>query len=144
YFALQLRPKLDPGPRRPRDYLVLVSTSAGQAGAAWTASRQLAEAILKAAGLKDRVSLWCVGTPDPAFTRCLTGAFLSPRADAKKVENAVGELTTQSPAGDTALKGALRKALGTFDADPYARQRIVVYLGDGMSTHAPLSAADRT
>src|SRR5271163_3557852 len=29
YFALQLQPKLDPIPRRPRDYLVLVSTSAG-------------------------------------------------------------------------------------------------------------------
>src|SRR5438034_740921 len=29
YFALQLQPKLDPVPRRPRDVLILVSTSAG-------------------------------------------------------------------------------------------------------------------
>src|SRR5438045_1594871 len=33
YFALQLKPALAPAPRRPRDYVIVVSTSASQAGA---------------------------------------------------------------------------------------------------------------
>src|SRR5437868_3266791 len=35
YFAENLQPNLDPVPRRPRDFVILVSNSAGQAGAAW-------------------------------------------------------------------------------------------------------------
>jgi tetratricopeptide (TPR) repeat protein len=143
-FALQLKPKLEPTPRRPRDYLVLVSTSAGQAGAPWTAARQIAEAVFKDARAEDRVSLWCVSTPEPAFTKCLTGQFISPKQQAKKVESALADLGgKQYPAGDTDLKGALTRALQTFADQPGERQRIVLYLGDGLSTHAPLSAADR-
>src|SRR5262249_32160758 len=138
------QPKLQPTPRRPRDYLVLVSTSAGQAGAPWTAARQVAEAVLKGAGPNDRVSLWCVSTPEPAFTKCLTGKFISPKELPKKVENALAELNKQYPAGDTDLKAALTRALNTFEGQKDERQRIVLYLGDGLSTHTPLSAADRT
>lgn len=46
-FALQLKPKLNPIAPRPRDYLVMVSTSATQAGSPWFASNQIAEAIVK-------------------------------------------------------------------------------------------------
>jgi hypothetical protein len=115
YFALQLQPKLDAVPRRPRDTLVLVSAAAGQAGAPWAAARQIAEAVLKGARAEDRVSLWCVSTPEPAFTKCLTGGFLSPRAEARKVEKALAELSKQYPAGDIDLKDALTRALQTFD-----------------------------
>jgi tetratricopeptide (TPR) repeat protein len=144
FFALQLQPKLDPTSRRPRDYLVLVATSASQACAPWTAARQIAEAVLKSARGDDRVSLWCVSTPEPAFTKCLTGQFVSPKEQARKVANALAELGKQYPAGDTDLKDALTRALNTFEGQPEERQRIVLYLGDGLSTHAPLSAADRT
>jgi tetratricopeptide (TPR) repeat protein len=144
FFALQLQPKLQPTPRRPRDYLVLVSASAGQAGAPWAAARQVAEAVLKGARPEDRVSLWCVSTPEPAFTKCLTGKFISPKEQPKKVESALAELNKQYPAGDTDLKTALTRALGTFEGQKDERQRILLYLGDGLSTHTPLSAADRT
>src|SRR5205085_179969 len=98
YFALQLQPKLDPTPRRPRDVLVVVATTAGQTGAAWTASRDLAKAVLKGAGPKDRVSLWCLSAPEAPFTRCLTGVFLSPSADAKKIDRALADLAKEYPA----------------------------------------------
>src|SRR5438874_11940218 len=35
YFALQVKPKLDPTPVPPRDTLVMMSTAATQAGADW-------------------------------------------------------------------------------------------------------------
>ncbi len=143
FFALQLQPRLQPVPRRPRDLVVLVSASAGQAGPAWTAARQLAKGALSAAAPGDRVALWCVSTPEPAFTRCLTGGLVSPTADAKRVEKALAELGKQYPAGDADLKGALGRALDSLGAADPARQRAVVYLGDGHSTHAPFSAADR-
>src|SRR5688572_16515901 len=63
-FALQLQPRLAGVPRRPRDYLVLVNVSANQAGPAFVASGQIAEALAQTAGAQDRVSLWTVGTPE--------------------------------------------------------------------------------
>src|SRR5262249_19151696 len=61
---------------------------------------------------------------------------------AKVFKAAVDKLREQYPAGDTDLKHALTRALATFDAGA-DRQRVVVYLGNGMSTHNPLTAADR-
>src|SRR5207245_6397343 len=43
-FALQIMPKLDPVPIRPRDYLVMVDTSASQVGAPLAAAQALTEA----------------------------------------------------------------------------------------------------
>src|ERR1051325_3273992 len=37
YFALQLQPKLDKAPDRPRDILVMMSTTATQGGPGWIA-----------------------------------------------------------------------------------------------------------
>ena len=51
-------------PQRSRDYIILVSNSASQAGPSWIASGQIAEAIIKNAAPEDRVSLWTVSTPD--------------------------------------------------------------------------------
>src|SRR5262249_17409444 len=130
--------------RRPRDILVMVSTSAGQAGAAWTAAKQIAQKAVEAAGPKDRISIWTVSTPEEKFTRCLTGdRFLSPKAAERQVKNALEDLDKQYPAGDTDLKNALTRALKTFP-QVEERQRVVLYLGDGLSTHTPLSGADRT
>src|SRR5437899_2617393 len=42
-FALQLKPTLDAAKPRPRDYLIMVCTSASQTGAPWFAAKQLAK-----------------------------------------------------------------------------------------------------
>src|SRR6266545_155416 len=141
YFALQLQPKLDPAPRRPRDYLLLVSTAAGQSGAAWNAARQLTEAVIKDAGPQDRIALWTISTPQKEFTRCLTGDFVL--AKDAKIEQALKKLADQYPAGDTDLKNGLSQAVQSF-GPANDNQRVLLYLGDGLSTHTPLAAADRT
>ena len=45
-----MQPQLEALPRRPRDYVIMVSTTAGLAGAPFNAARQLAEELVKAAG----------------------------------------------------------------------------------------------
>jgi len=137
YFALQVQPRLDPAPVRPRDYLILVGSSAAQAGAPWIAAGQIAEAIIKNARPEDRISLWTLSTPDA--TVCLTKHFLESKADAKKIQGALAKLRTEHvPAGDTDLKNGLKRAIDGFDGIK-SRQRIILYLGDGMSTHDPIS-----
>src|SRR5438045_1916900 len=46
-FALQLKPDLPDAPRRPRDILIVVSTTASQAGAPLNSSKELAEHLIK-------------------------------------------------------------------------------------------------
>src|SRR5207302_11503185 len=77
-FALQVKPVLDAVPPRPRDGLILVSTSAGQAGPSWAAARQITQAVSESAGADDRINLWTLSTPEERFTKSLTGKFLSP------------------------------------------------------------------
>lgn len=142
YFALQLKPELPAGPRRPRDLLIMVSTDASQAGPNWFASHDLTEALLKAAAPEDRVSLWTVSTPEEKFTTSLTKGFVPVKDSAKVFKAALTRLKEQFPAGDTDLKQALTRALNSFGGEA-GRQRVLIYLGNGMSTHAPLTASDR-
>jgi hypothetical protein len=142
YFALQVKPSLSAGPRRPRDILLLVSTDASQAGPSWFAAHQITEGIIREAALGDRISLWMVSTPEDRFTASLTKGFLNVKENAKAFKAAVERLRDQYPAGDTDLKYALTRAVNSFEGQAN-RQRVVVYLGNGMSTHAPLTVADR-
>src|SRR5262245_13954597 len=64
FFALQLKPQLEPVPIRNRDYLIMVCTSAAQAGEPFIAAHQIAEAIVETAKPGDRVSLWVVSSPE--------------------------------------------------------------------------------
>ena len=70
-FAWQLKPDLGQPVARPRDILIMVSTTATQAGVNFIGGQQLAEAVMKNAGPNDRVSLWMVSTPKEQFTRSL-------------------------------------------------------------------------
>ncbi len=140
-FALQLKPQMAPVPVRKRDYLIMICNSAAQAGEPWIASTQIADAIIETAGPDDRISLWMVSTPE--HTKALFQGFLFGKEDRKKLDRAISELKNkQFPAGDTDLKNGLTKALATFDG-ANSRQRILLYLGDGQSTHNPIDSADR-
>ncbi len=146
-FALQVKldlkqakPELKAVPQRLRDLVILVSTSATQAGPSWVASRQIVETLIKQARAGDRVSLWTVSTPE--FTKCLTNNLVNAREDAKTIDSALASLNkVQYPAGDTDLKSALAKAVQSFDDD--SRQRVIVFLGDGLSTHNPITNEER-
>ena len=143
YFALALQPNLDPAPRRPRDILIMLSTAATQAGPSWIAAHQIAEAILATASENDRISLWTVNTPEN--TRQLTTDFLLAKdiGQARRLRDTLTAYRNkQYPAGDTDLKHALTEAVKSFDASK-DRQRILLFLGDGLSTHNPMDDKDR-
>jgi tetratricopeptide (TPR) repeat protein len=146
YFALQAQVKLDPAPRRPRDYLLMVSVTAGMAGAPLNAAREMAEALAKSAGPQDRVNVWVLSTPDEKFSRSLTRGFVEPLGQdkklVKKLQNAFQDLAKKEyPVGDSDLKWGLERAGAGFDLEGH--QRILVYFGDGLSLHNPLTSAER-
>ena len=135
-LGLQVQPKLDAVPARKRDYVILVSTSAAQAGPGWIGANQIADAFVQTAQEGDRVAIWAVSTPEA--TKLLTGQMLDAKADAAKLQDALKDLKKRFPNGTTDLKGALTKAIETFDGGDQ-RQRVLVFLGDGQSTDSPLT-----
>ena len=143
YFALQVKPHLEKTPDQPRDYLIMLSTAATQAGASWVAAHQLAEGIIDSAREFDRVSLWTLN--EPKFTKNLTKDFLSTKdfAENRRLRDALKQYREKEyPSGSTDLKSALADAIKTFDSSK-DRRRIIFFLGDGLSTHNPMSDADR-
>src|SRR5581483_41833 len=95
-FALQVKPELKAPPRRPRDYVIMVSSSATQSGEGWIASQQIAEEIIAGAEEGDRVALWVFSTPDDKATFSLTRGLLSAKDEAKKLADAVQALKKKS------------------------------------------------
>ncbi|MBP3959847.1 hypothetical protein J8F10_31755 [Gemmata sp. G18] len=78
-FAWQVQPAVAPPAPRPRDVLVMVDTSASQAGRPLQQARQVVTALAAALGAGDRVSVWSLSTP--GATRALTpGSCPRPRA----------------------------------------------------------------
>src|SRR5439155_1540516 len=137
-FALQIMPKLDPIPIRPRDYLVMVDTSASQVRAPLAAALALTQALSAALKADDRIAISTVNTP--AATRDLTRGFRSGKS--VQVEEAQAALKQEVPLGDSDLKGALKKAIARFEGNR-DRQQVILYLGDGMSVHDPITANER-
>lgn len=137
-FALQIKPSLDPVPVRPRDYLVMVDTSASQVRAPLAAALALAQALSAALRVDDRIAISTVNIP--AATRDLTRGFHSGKST--QVGEALAALKQEVPLGDSDLKGALKKAIARFEGNR-DHQQIILYLGDGMSVHDPITANDR-
>lgn len=137
-FALKVQPKLEAPASRPRDYLVMIDTSASQAGLPITFAKKFADELAKKANATDRLSIWMLNSPKA--TRSLTEEFRSPQSE--KVLNAVKKLKEELPLGDTDLKEGLKRAIASFEPER-SRQRVLVFIGDGMSTHSRMTAADR-
>src|SRR5579884_16328 len=68
-FALQVQPALPPAPARPRDLVVLVDTTASQAGGHLIAAEKLVEAFVGKLGDGDRVSLRTVNVKSADLSR---------------------------------------------------------------------------
>jgi tetratricopeptide (TPR) repeat protein len=133
--AFQLKPNLKAGSVRPCDYLIMVDTSASQVGAPLLNARFFTEEIIKEAKPEDRIALWTVNIPKA--TKDLSRGFQSAKSD--RLKDALRELQLQVPLGDTDLPSGIEQAAKSFQYDP-GRERAIVFLGDGMSLHNPMSA----
>jgi tetratricopeptide (TPR) repeat protein len=138
-FALQLKPALSAAPARPRDYLIMVDTSASQAKGPLAAAIRFTETLISQLADSDRASIWTVNIP--SATTNLSRRF-QPR-DHEALRDAISSLKQEVPLGDTDLKGGLKRAIASFERAP-GRQQAIVFLGDGMSIHDPITAADRS
>ena len=141
-FAWTLQPKLPANTIAARDYLVMVSMAATQSGEGYLASLQIVDQLIKRAGDRDRISVWLLSAGQA--TVALTDEFFSPKDEsgAKKLKKALQKLHEAYPVGDTDLKDGLARALATFEVAEN-RQRILLFLGDGQSTHNVLDADGR-
>lgn len=142
-FAWQVKPTLPPATARPRDVLVLVDTSASQAGAHLARARNLVTALSTSAGADDRIDLWTINIDNPAATRSLTGGFHP--ANGEPVHAAVAKLAdAEYGSGAVDLKAGLERAVRAFEGRG-GRNQVLLYLGDGESaaSKAPLTEAGR-
>jgi tetratricopeptide (TPR) repeat protein len=138
-FAWQIRPALDPVPARPRDVLVMVDTSASQAGRPLQQARQIIHALAASLTPADRISVWKVSTP--AATAPLTKDYQAPVSE--DVRTAAVALTeVEYGAGATDLKNGLARALATVQPNR-GRQQVLLFLGDGESAFNPITEDDR-
>src|SRR5262249_46728040 len=137
--AWQVKPALDPVNPRPRDILVLVDTSASQAGRPLQQARQIIAALAANLTADDRISVWSNSTP--AATRALTKDFQPGNSD--DVRAAAAALTeVEYGSGATDLKNALNKSLATLSPNR-GRHQVVLFLGDGESAFNPVTEDDR-
>ncbi|HEY8506174.1 MAG TPA: vWA domain-containing protein, partial [Gemmataceae bacterium] len=142
-FALQLRPGLpEAAPAdtaRPRDLLILIDTSASQAGKPYLLAQEIAAALIRDASPADRVSLWTLNTP--GATRDLANGFQEPRSPA--LQNALKRLKeVEYPSGASDLKDGLRRVLKTFEPR-FSRQQVLLFIGDAQSAYNPLAEPER-
>ncbi len=138
-FALQVQPELAPVKPRPRDILIMVDTSASQAGKPYAMAQNIAEAVIKDASPLDRISLWTVNTPKA--TRDLSHGFQKPTSP--EIATALETLRTHEyPSGATDLQHGLRQAIKAF-VPRLSRQQVLLFLGDAESAYNPLKTKDR-
>jgi hypothetical protein len=123
-FALSLKAESLP-PAAPRDHVILVDTSASQAGAHRKQALAVLESCLGALGKADRVRLFAF---DVRVTPLADG-FFPPQAE--EVKESLAKLRRIVPLGAAELEPAFETALGAFSGD---RGRSIIYIGDGMST----------
>ena len=141
-FAWQVKPTLAPAPSRPRDIVVLVDTSASQAGTPLKQARAVLTALIKATAAADRLDIWTINIANEKHTQSLTRGLQA--ATDKSVDAALTKLAdSECGYGAVDLKAGLEAALKAFSQKP-GRQQVMVYLGDGESSvGTPITEAVR-
>lgn len=141
-FAWQVKATLPAAAARPRDILVMVDTSASQAGVHLARARTILAGLAKDAGADDRIDLWTININNGAATRSLTGGFLP--ANGNEVATAAAKLANaEYGAGAVDLKAGLEKAVAAFERRP-GRNQVLLYLGDGESAASPVEISEPT
>ncbi len=135
-FALKVKPALTGQNDLPKDYVILVDSTASQAGAPFIVQRQMAAQWIKQLGPKDRVALWEVNVKP----RALTSGWAS--ANDPQLSKALAKLDQTTPMGAADFKSALSQAVSSFEATTQ-RQQVVIYLGDGQGTLNPFTPQER-
>jgi Mg-chelatase subunit ChlD len=125
FFALSLLPQAAADPAQKNDVVVLVDTSASQAGRYRAEAMAALQSLLSSLSASDRVQLMAVdmkATP-------LCAEFVAPQG--AEMQAAIAKLNARTPLGATDLDAGLRTAAASFGDEGGART--VIYIGDGMS-----------
>ena len=133
-YALPIRAGKLPAVRQAaRDHVVLIDTSASQAGEHRQQAFAVLNAYLAALPAKDRVCLFAVDVN----SHRLTDGFVSPVGDAAR--QAIAKLNKRIPLGATKLRQAIGTAMEAIDGN---RPASILYIGDGMSTANLIQSAE--
>src|SRR3990172_8523782 len=124
YFAVALKARGLESHATPRDHVVLVDTSASQAGDHRVQSLAVVKNFLASVPATDRVALIAVDVD----AERLSAGFVAPTGDAAVA--ALAKLNDRAPLGATNLLGGLKSALALATAE---HPTSMVYIGDGMS-----------
>jgi hypothetical protein len=133
-FALQVLPKLPDATARPKDYLVIVDTSASKALGPLVIAQEITKALIEKLGKDDRLAVWTANLKPKDISR----GFKSGKA----LDDVLASLKKEVPLGAVCLKKCLTEALASFEVKE-SRQRAVVFLGDGNSVAEPIESRDR-
>src|SRR5262245_17397750 len=125
YFALSLMPQAAADPAQKNEVVILVDTSASQAGRFRAEEMDALRAILGNMSVNDRVQLMAVDMKAAP----MSAGFIAPQGP--EMQAALAKLNGRTPLGATDLEAGLRAAGASFAADGAART--VIYIGDGMS-----------
>ncbi len=126
YFALSLSSNEKLPTTGARDVVVLVDTSASQAGRIRERSLEALDSLLAGLGSDDRVQILAVDLDAAPLTKQFRNVGSEP------LKSAVALLKMRTPLGATDLAGGLRAGIAAFDSQSKA-PRSLVYIGDGRS-----------
>ena len=125
YFAIAVRGDAAQLPHREiHEHVVLVDTSASQAGAYRKRQMEIVSGYLAALGESDLVRLFAIDLKAEPMME----DFASSRSD--ECQKAYQALATRTPLGATDIVGGLRSILSSL---PGGANAAIVYIGDGMS-----------
>lgn len=125
YFALSLLPELKADPGQKNEVVILIDTSASQAGRFRADAQAALGALLASLKAEDRVQVMAIDMNVVP----MTDGFVAARDPA--MQAALAKLQGRAPLGATDLGAGLRAAAAAFAADNAARS--LIYVGDGMS-----------
>ena len=125
YFALALRPEVEPVQQKNRDILVLVDTSASQTGLFREDTLEAVRSLAGGLRAGERVNIMAIDLKVVPMTK----GFVAPGS--KALAKGLVRLKSRTPLGATDLVGGLNTAAKLFEDNGNARS--IVYIGDGMS-----------
>lgn len=126
YFAMSLAPSAPLAQSEQRDVVILFDTSASQTSLYRDKALSALEALLAGLNRSDRVQLVAVDLDAVP----LTEAFVAPQS--AEMDQALVALKQRAPLGATDMPAALRSAAALLAKS--TSDRVVLYIGDGMST----------
>ena len=126
YFALTV-PPIAASDDRPRDVVVLLDTSASQAGFYRDTAVAALERCVESLAATDRVQIMAVDLD----ARAMSDAMLSP-GDAA-IKTAVEKIRREPPLGSTDMELAVSSAAKLLESSK-DRDRQIIYIGDGISS----------